>query len=69
MKVETDCFYLILLVGFYFLKKFLYFHHSHLYNLSESQVIHIFKTFHKDWNYNYRLKKVLKYYKLWENNF
>lgn len=33
MKVETDCFYLILLVGFYFLKKVLYFHHSHLYNL------------------------------------
>ena len=42
---------------------------SHLYNLSESQVIHIFKTFHKNWNYNNRLNKVLKYYKLWENNF
>ncbi len=39
---------------------------AHLYGLSEKQLIHIFETFHRTWNYNFRLKSVLKYYNFWK---
>ena len=31
---------------------------SILYGLDESQIIHIFETFHEGWNYQPRMKKV-----------
>ena len=40
---------------------------SHLYGLTESQLIHIYETFHIGWDYNERLNQVLDYYKYWEN--
>ena len=40
---------------------------AHLYGLSEKQLIHIFETFHKNWDYKPRLQSVLKYYKYWQN--
>ena len=39
---------------------------AHLYGLSEKQLIHIFETFHRTWNYEPRLKAVLKYYNFWK---
>ena len=35
---------------------------SHLYELEEEQIIHIYETFHIGWDYEERLKKVLGYY-------
>ena len=35
---------------------------SHLYGLSEKHLIHIFETFHKGWDYESRLEKVLKFF-------
>ena len=35
---------------------------SHLYELNEKQLNHIFETFHKGWNYEERLGKVLNYF-------
>lgn len=40
---------------------------SHLYGLTESQLIHIYETFHESWDYNDRLNQVLDYYNSWEN--
>ena len=40
---------------------------AHLYELSEKQLIHIFETCHKNWDYKPRLKSVLEYYKYWQN--
>ena len=42
---------------------------AHLYGLSEKQLIHIFETFHRTWDYNPRLKAVLKYYNSWKNKY
>ncbi len=39
---------------------------AHLYGLSEKQLIHIFETFHRTWDYEPRLKAVLKYYRVWK---
>ena len=36
---------------------------AHLYGLSEPQLIHIFETFHEGWEYQPRLKEVLKHYR------
>ena len=36
---------------------------SHLYELEEDQVIHIYETFHPGWDHEERLKKVLHYYR------
>ena len=36
---------------------------SHLYELNEKQLIHIYETFHKGWNYEERLEKVLNYFR------
>ena len=38
---------------------------AHLYGLSESHLTHIFETFHEGWDYQPRLKAVLKHYKAW----
>ncbi len=38
---------------------------AHLYGLSEAQIIHIFETFHKGWNYQDRLDEVLCHYRSW----
>jgi len=38
---------------------------AHLYGLSESQLIHIFETFHVGWEYEARLASVLYHYKNW----
>ena len=35
---------------------------SHLYGLSRTQVEHIFKTFHRGWDYSSRLEQVLAFY-------
>jgi len=35
---------------------------SHLYGLSRSHVEHVFKTFHRGWDYGPRLTKVLEYF-------
>src|SRR5579885_184191 len=39
---------------------------AHLYGLSESQLTHIFGTFHEGWDYADRLKATLKYFHSWE---
>ncbi len=38
---------------------------AHLYGLSEKHLIHIFETFHEGWDYDKRLKGVLKHYHDW----
>ena len=38
---------------------------AHLYGLSESHLMHIFETFHEGWDYQPRLKAVLKHYEAW----
>jgi hypothetical protein len=40
---------------------------AHLYGLSESQLTHIFETFHSGWNYEKYLSEVLKYFHAWSN--
>ena len=42
---------------------------AHLYELSESQLIHIFETFHEGWNYEERLNQVLKHYHAWAGKY
>ena len=39
---------------------------AHLYGLTESQLIHIFETFHIGWDYQGRLDATLKHYGKWE---
>ena len=39
---------------------------AHLYGLSKKQLIHIFETFHRTWDYKPRLTAVLKHYNLWK---
>ena len=36
-----------------------------LYSLKENDIIHIFKTFHEGWNYEFRMNQVIKHYKKW----
>lgn len=38
------------------------------YGLDESDISHIFRTFHKSWEYRLRLEKVLDYYTKWKRN-
>ena len=40
---------------------------SLLYGLSEDQVEHIFKTFHRGWDYQPRLDAVLAHYAAWKD--
>jgi len=35
---------------------------AHLYGLSQSQLEHVFKTFHRGWDYLSRLQQVLVFY-------
>ncbi|MCH7805820.1 MAG: hypothetical protein IH995_01565 [Proteobacteria bacterium] len=39
---------------------------AHLYGLSEPQLVHIFETFHEGWDYELRLREVLRHYKAWK---
>ncbi len=39
-----------------------------LYGLSTSQLTHIFETFHEGWDYEPRLKAVLKHFQRWKNH-
>lgn len=39
---------------------------AHLYGLSESQVVHIFRTFHEGWDYTDRLAATLKHFHRWK---
>jgi hypothetical protein len=41
---------------------------SLLYGLSKDQVVHIFETFHRGWDYEPRLQRVLDYYRQWKEN-
>jgi hypothetical protein len=41
---------------------------SLLYGLKEEQVIHVFETFHRGWDYEPRLQRVLDYYRQWKEN-
>lgn len=40
---------------------------SHLYGLSETQLAHIFETFHEGWDYQARLDGVLRHFRTWSN--
>ena len=40
---------------------------SHLYGLKEAQVVHIFKTFHEGWDFEERLRGVLRHCQAWNN--
>ena len=40
---------------------------SHLYGLNESQVVHIFETFHEGWDYEARLNGVRRHFRAWKN--
>jgi hypothetical protein len=40
---------------------------SLLYGLDESQVTHIFETFHRGWDYKPRLEAVLKHFHTWKD--
>ena len=40
---------------------------AHLYGLSESQLIHIFETFHEGWDYQARLDGVLRHFQTWRS--
>ena len=38
---------------------------AHLYELSESQLVHIYETFHEGWDYQTRLDNVLRHFHSW----
>ena len=38
-----------------------------LYGLPESEVVHIFETFHRGWDHEPRLRAVLRHYRAWES--
>ncbi len=38
---------------------------AHLYGLTETQLRHIFETFHEGWDYGERLEATLKHYGSW----
>ena len=40
---------------------------SHLYGLNESQVVHIFQTFHEGWDNEARLNGVRRHFRAWKN--
>ena len=39
---------------------------AHLYGLSESQLTHIFETFHEGWDFESRLSSVMRHYQTWK---
>lgn len=38
---------------------------AHLYGLAESQLVHIFETFHEGWDHEERLKGTLHHFQTW----
>lgn len=38
---------------------------ARLYGLTESQLVHIFETFHEGWDYEERLAGVLSHFRTW----
>ena len=38
---------------------------AHLYGLSESQLVHVFETFHEGWDHEERLRVTLTYFRAW----
>ena len=38
---------------------------ARLYGLTETQVVHIFETFHEGWDYQERLDAVLRHFRTW----
>ena len=38
---------------------------AHLYGLDERQLVHIFATFHENWDYHDRLEGVLRHFRAW----
>jgi hypothetical protein len=38
---------------------------ARLYDLSEAHLVHLFETFHEGWDYESRLKAVLKHFHTW----
>ena len=38
---------------------------ARLYGLSETQLVHIFETFHEGWEYQERLDGVLRHFRRW----
>ena len=40
---------------------------ANLYGLYEHQLVHIFQTFHKGWDYDSRLDGVLRHFRAWSN--
>lgn len=38
---------------------------AHLYGLDERQLVHVFATFHENWDYHERLEGVLKHFRAW----
>ncbi|MFC4904080.1 Eco57I restriction-modification methylase domain-containing protein [Kocuria oceani] len=40
---------------------------AHLYGLAREELIHVYRTFHRGWNYQPRLDVVLEHFDRWEN--
>ena len=40
---------------------------AHLYGLSESQLVHIFETFHEGWDHEERLRATLRHFRAWRH--
>ena len=41
---------------------------AHLYGLTESQLVHIFETFHEGWDHEERLRATLHHFRAWQGN-
>ena len=39
---------------------------AHLYGLTESQLVHIFETFHEGWDHEERLRATLHHFQTWK---
>ncbi len=41
---------------------------AHLYGLTESQLVHIFETFHEGWDHEERLRATLRHFQMWQGD-
>ena len=41
---------------------------AHLYGLTESQLVHIFETFHEGWDHEERLRATLHHFRAWQGD-
>ena len=41
---------------------------AHLYGLTESQLVHIFETFHEGWDHEERLRATLYHFRAWQGD-